>query len=82
MASEDTCLTPVLSVTEAFADNDAQIRGVIGSVEAPDGSAITGVRVVSWLGGSDPSGAPALGADSEAVRLAAHSREWPARGAR
>jgi crotonobetainyl-CoA:carnitine CoA-transferase CaiB-like acyl-CoA transferase len=85
LAGEDTCVTPVNSVTEAFADADAVARGVITQVAAPDDTAITAVRVVPWLAASaaqshitaDVDGAPALGADSADVRAAASQGQWP-----
>jgi alpha-methylacyl-CoA racemase len=86
LANEDTCLTPINSVTEAFADADAVARGVVTQVTAPDDSAIAAVRVVPWLASgaaqshvtADVSGAPTLGADSAEVRAAAAQGQWPA----
>jgi crotonobetainyl-CoA:carnitine CoA-transferase CaiB-like acyl-CoA transferase len=85
LANEDTCVSPVNNVTEAFADADAVARGVMTDIAAPDDSSIAAVRIIPWLASSaamshvtpDLSGAPALGADSDVVRAAAQRGQWP-----
>jgi len=80
MSEADTCVTVVNDVVSALRDTDATTRGVVTTTAGADGSSIDAVRVVPWLSGEDdPSGAPALGADSQVVRTAALAGEWPAR---
>ena len=70
LAAEDTCVTPVLDVSEFFADEQARARGLVEDVALADGSTFTRVGAVPRLPGSPAAAgpqAPGLGADLEAV---------------
>lgn len=67
LASEDTCVTPVNDLAEAFADPNATARGVIATAARADGAVAPVVRAVPWLVEPPGAGAAGLGSDAEAV---------------
>lgn len=67
LAAEDTCVSPVNDLAEAFADADANARGVIVEAVRADGGAAPVVRAVPWLPEADGALAHPLGSDAEQV---------------
>lgn len=64
---EDTCVTPVNDLAEAFADPNIESRSVVVDAARADGSAARVVRAVPWLP-EEPGHAPAaIGRDAERI---------------
>lgn len=67
LAGEDTCVTAVNDIREAFAEADPLARGVVTSARASGGGEFPVVRAVPWLPENEPLAAPATGADTSAI---------------
>lgn len=67
LSQEDTCVSAVNDVREAFAEPDLVARGVVTSAASVDGEQFPVLRAVPWLAEPAPLLAPALGADTVAV---------------
>ncbi|MDQ1247726.1 MAG: CoA transferase [Actinomycetota bacterium] len=70
LAGEDTCVTPVNNLAEAFADANAVERGVIVEARRSDGGAAPVVRAVPWLAEESGAHVTDLGSDAEAILTA------------
>ncbi len=82
LEDDQTCVSPVRSAVEALDDPDLAARGVLTDVALADGSVGRAARPVAWLPGDDaPLGAPALGADGDAVVRALGRDPAPLRAA-
>jgi crotonobetainyl-CoA:carnitine CoA-transferase CaiB-like acyl-CoA transferase len=67
LLAEDTCVTPVNDVAEAFADPNVTAREVVVQATRADGGSAPVVRAVPWLSESPGACAASLGADAEVV---------------
>jgi len=67
LVSEDTCVTPVTDLPEAFTLPDPQARGVLGTAQGAGGQTVPVVAAVPWLPDADNLAAALLGADSREV---------------
>ena len=67
LASEDTCVTAVNDIREAFAEPDPTARGVITAARTGAGTDFPVVRAVPWIEEINTPVAPVTGADAEAV---------------
>lgn len=64
LLAEDTCVTPVNNVAEAFADANAVQRGVIVAAARQDGEPAPVVRAVPWLPEAPGASAGPVGAET------------------
>lgn len=67
LLAEDTCVTPVNDLKEAFEGPDPLARGVITRALAADGQQVPVVACVPWASEPEPLAAPLLGADAAAI---------------
>lgn len=67
LASEDTCVSAVNDLREAFAEADPAARGIVATARSRAGGEFPVVRAVPWIAENEPLVAPATGADTEAV---------------
>lgn len=67
LVPDDTCVTPVNDLAEAFADPNATARGVVVDAVRTDGSAAPVLRAVPWLPQESGDEVSPLGSDAVEV---------------
>ena len=67
---EDTCVTPVNDLAEAFTDPNLEARSAVVDAVRSDGAPARVVRAVPWLSEAGGHGPAALGGDAERVLAA------------
>jgi alpha-methylacyl-CoA racemase len=67
LLTEDTCVTPIKDLREAFEFDDPQQRGVITAAETVNGHVAPVIAAVPWLPEHETWSAPRLSADAEAI---------------